>query len=239
MSFRNFAAALMIAALSYSTSFGVIIAGWAQNDNILSSTGGFGLEPSDFPQPADVGTGSHSIVDFDSSTSIIDGQYDWVRSFAGTTVNDLTSQGSGGSFAFRNGPGGSNNGAKSVFAVPTTGAAGISVSWAQRGTSTGFDTRTFEYSTDGGANWVDVGAFPGSSGTLTSTWNTVSIDLSGVTALDNNPDAQFRITYSGGATDSDNGNNRWDNFYVEAVPEPTAAFLMIAGVAGLGCVRRR
>jgi len=220
--------AVALALAVASSANAGIIAGWAQNDNGLEG-GGFGFTTSSFPQAADFGSGSHEPANFDNTTDAED-VFTRLASFAGTTVNDLENVGSGGSFSF---VGDTNNGAQSVFSVSTAGFTDVTVSWAQRGTGTGFDSRTFEYSTDGGDNWVDVGAFDGSSGALTSTWTLVEINLNG--ALDNNADAMFRITYDGATSSS--GNNRWDKLYVLGVPEPASIALLSLG--GLVFVRRR
>jgi hypothetical protein len=231
-----------------------IIAGWDQNSNANPDhPSGFGFYATDFPQPNDHGpaSASHDPANFDSS---VDGNNVllFVQSFSGTTNNDLASAGAGGSFSFQGGqdPGGigdwSNNGAQSVFSVPTTGYTDILVSWSQRGTATGFNSRVFEYSSDGGTNWTDVGAYthtdatPASAGALGSTFKTVQLDLSAVSALNNNSDVMLRITYDGAS--SSTGNNRWDNFYVEGtlIPEPSSVVLLGIAAFGLfGFARRK
>lgn len=234
---RSIAVIAMALVACAASANATIIAGWAQNDNELlpEQPGVFGFRTTSFPQAADFGSGSYSLADFDGTTdATFTDTYTKVASFSGTTVNDLQTAGSGGSFSF---VGDTNNGAKSVWSVPTAGYEDIIVSWAQRGTSTGYTSRVFEYSTDGGSNWTDIGAFTGSAGALSSTWNTVSLDLSAVTALDNNAGAMFRITYDGAS--SATGNNRWDNFYVEGTVVPEPASLALLAMGGLAMLRRR
>jgi hypothetical protein len=229
--------AVALCALTASIANAAIIAGWDQNSNAnpLAPTG-FGFEAADFPQANDHGpaAGGLTIADFDAT---VDGNgiYTLVQSFAGSTVNDLEGAGAGGSFSF---VGNTNNGAKMVFSVPTTGFAGVSVSWTQRGTSTGYNSRVFEYSTDGGSSWTDIGAYAGSAGALGSSFTTVSLDLSTIAGLNNNSAAAFRITYSGAS--STNGNNRLDNFYVQGteIPEPATIGLAFACLGGL-LIRRK
>lgn len=232
--------ALLIAlAIAPGVSNAAIIAGWAQNNNGQPlAPDGFGFTPASFPQANDFGPAgsTHTILAVNPNVDA-NNIYTNVDSFGGTTDNDLAAAGAGGSFSFI---GTSSNGSQSIFTVPTVGYEDILVSWSQRGTSSGFTSRVFEYSVDGGDNWTDIGAYTGSSGALGSTFATVSLDLSSIPALDNNADTMFRITYSG-ATGS-TGNNRWDNFYVQGdvVPEPASiALLGLASVAVVGFLRRR
>jgi hypothetical protein len=222
-----------------------IIAGWNQNSNAEPLVAdGFGFSPSDFPQPNDHGPASatHDINPINPAVDT-NGVYTNVDSFAGTTNNDLAGAGAGGSFSFI---GDTSNGSQSIFSVPTNGYLDILVSWSQRGTGTGFNSRIFEYSSDGGTNWTDIGAFshtdatPASAGALGATFKTVQLDLSAIDALENNASTMFRITYNGAS--SGTGNNRWDNFYVEGtfVPEPSSiALLGIAAFGLFGFARRK
>ena len=233
MSLKNIAAALVVAVLGVSSASADVIGAWAQNSNTLT-LGGFGFELGDFPQAADVGVGTYNPSNFDATVDVFD-VYQEIDSFSGTSTNDKNGLGSGGSFSFI---GDGNNGAIGTWSVPTTGFKDIEISWAQRGTSTGYNSRTFEYSLDGGANWVGV-PFSGDSGALPSSWATVNIDLTSVSGLDSNADAQFRLIYDGASSGS--GNNRWDNFYVEGtvIPEPTSMVLFAGGLLAIALRRNR
>ncbi|HYK20760.1 MAG TPA: PEP-CTERM sorting domain-containing protein, partial [Pyrinomonadaceae bacterium] len=110
-----------------------------------------------------------------------------------------------------------------------------------QGTSTGFNSNQFQYSFDG-INFVDFGppyvpltAF----GTVPVVFSLVSI-----AGLNNNPNAAFRIIFSGATTST--GNNRIDNIVVEGtstaaseVPEPTTAMLLLSGLGGLYKFKRK
>ncbi|MDT8450791.1 MAG: ExeM/NucH family extracellular endonuclease [Wenzhouxiangellaceae bacterium] len=183
------------------------LAYWAQNDNALPG-GGFGFTPDSFPQPADVGAGFIVLRDFDASLDA-SGAYAFIQSFGGTAENALPGFASGGSLAPQGGAGTANNGMSIEILVDTTGFENIRVSWAQRGTSTGFASRRFAWSAES-ATFTE---FAVDDGTLGSSWQTRSHDLSSVDALADNPLAVFRITLDGATGAS--GNNRFDNILVE------------------------
>lgn len=215
-----------------------LIAYWDQNSNDLPG-GGFGFTPSDFPQAADQGAGSLTLVDFDTTTGGVDGAYTTIQSFGGTTENAQPTIASGGSLSPQGGVdnGGvfSNNGMGVVIQVDTSLYTDIAVSWAQRGTSSGFTSREFSYSTDG----VNYTSFGTDTGVLSSTWTTTSYDLSAIDGLEGQSAAYFKITLDG-ATGS-TGNNRFDNITVTGtlVPEPGTVVLALLSLASAGAVTMR
>ncbi len=197
MSGKIFATFALVAMLAGSAS-AETIAYWNQNSNNLPG-GGFGFTPTDFPQAADLGNGELSLANFDMSTSGVDGAYTYIASFGGTTENAQNGDPSGGSISPQGGDDGngaqSNNGMQMLLSASTVGFTDISVSWAQRGTSTGFTSRVFAYSTDGGANFTDV-SFAGDSGVLTITWTVESPDLTAVSGLADNSDVVFGLPWT-------------------------------------------
>ncbi|RUO25479.1 nuclease [Aliidiomarina minuta] len=185
------------------------IAYWAQNDNQLAD-GSAGFEPASFPQYADLGYGELYVQDFNDELDA-DGAYRWLQSFAGSTANAVSGFPAGGSLSIQGATNNTNNGVSVVLRVDTREYQDIQVSWAQRGTGTGFDSRQFSWSTDGASyNLVDV-----DEGSLGSSWQVQSYDLSSVSAINDNPVVYFRITLDGAS--SANGNNRLDNIRVQGV----------------------
>ncbi|MCA9310678.1 MAG: hypothetical protein KDA21_05685, partial [Phycisphaerales bacterium] len=142
-------------------------------------------------------------------------------SFSGTSTN----RADGGTFG-----GGSlsivgtvNNGAFFDIVADLTGFDNINVSWVNRGTSTGFTSRTVSVSTDG-VNFTNIYA---DAGALTSTWTLETASAGSL--LDNASNAIIRFTVDGASGNS--GNNRFDNIQLRGTPAPGA--LALLGLGGL------
>src|SRR5215210_724307 len=156
---------------------------------------------------------------------------------AGTTNNARQGDAAGQGLSLQGGTGTANNGRNITFNVSTVGFSNIIVSFATQGTSTGFNSNQFQYSLDG-INFVDFGPpyVP-----LTA-FGAVPLvfSLSSILALNNNPNAAFRIVFNGAT--SSTGNNRIDNVVFEgtngSVPEPTTVLLLLSGLGGLYKMRR-
>jgi hypothetical protein len=222
---------LCASMLLASSAPAALIAYWDQNSNQLPDAS-FGYAPSSFPQAADQGAGDLTIANFDATLKP-NGAYDFIESFAGSTVNAQPAIVAGGSFS----PEGSqNNGMSFILEVSTLGYEDILLSWAQRGTSTGFTSRELSYSTDG----VNYTVFGTDSGALGATYLVKSFDLSSITAIDNKPTVYLSVKLAGAT--SGNGNNRFDNLTVEgtpAIPEPGTAVLAMLSLAAAGAVTMR
>ena len=193
-----------------------VIAYWAQNDNNLPS-GGFGFSPDSFPQQADTGLLADqaflSLANFNEATSGDDNAYTCIQSTQGTTLNAQSGFIDGGSLTPQGCTSNSNNGMQILIAVSTEGFETIELSWAQRGTGTGFNSRQLAWSADGGTSFADFGS---DSGTLGTAWQVRDYDLSSIEALNDNPNVVFRVTLDG-ATNT-NGNNRFDNITIAGTP---------------------
>jgi len=157
---------------------------------------------------------------------------------AGTTNNARLGDPAGQALSLQGGTSTANNGRNITFNVSTLGFANIVVSFATQGTSTGFNSNQFQYSLDGNT-FVDFSP----PFTPASAFGSVPIvfSLAGIAALNDNPNAAFRIVFNGAS--SSTGTNRLDNFVVEGtpsgVPEPTSAILLLSGLSSLYGVRKR
>ncbi|NJR43743.1 MAG: Ig-like domain-containing protein [Akkermansiaceae bacterium] len=155
------------------------------------------------------------MANFDTTTAVVTGNtvFDFIESFGGDALGALPTVPAGGSISPQGGnASNSNNGMSIILQCSTVGFQDIRVSWAQRGTATGFNSRAFAYSTDG----VNYTTFATDTGALTATWVLEDYDLSAINALEGDSSVFFRITLSGATAGS--GNNRFDNILIKGTP---------------------
>jgi hypothetical protein len=238
---RKFCLAMVLALASVANCQADLIAYWNQNSNNLPG-GGFGFlaNPNDFPQTADAGVGSGLLTVGGGilSETLTNGNgdlvYSWIQSFGGDAQNSLFGDAAGGSISVQGGTGAANNGSYLQFQFSMAGYTDLDLSYATRGTATGFSTHTWSWSTDG-TNFTQIGTIGGRNVTAFSVQS-----FSGITDLDNASTAYLRVTLTGATAAT--GNNRFDNiqFNATAVPEPTSvAVIALAGIGLLGVRRRR
>ncbi len=103
----------------------------------------------------------------------------------------------------------SANGYSVVMVVPTTGLENINIAFKTRGTSAGFNTHTWGYSTDG-ITFTDLAG--NNTAVTSSTFLVKTVDFSSITTINNLPTVYIRLTVSGAT--AANGNNRIDSLEI-------------------------
>ncbi len=127
------------------------------------------------------------------------------------------------------------------FVVPTTGHSGIFLQWDQTRSGTGPATFDLLYSTDGISFTTALDDYTVlTNASPPGTWSSGSsripdyvrtVDLSAVTALDNQPSVTFRLVSQ--VTSAVAGTNRVDNFLVSEGPPPTVPEPAMLGLLGV------
>jgi hypothetical protein len=131
----------------------------------------------------------------------------------------------------------SANGKSLFFSFSMTGYENLIVSFAARGTATGYNSGVWAWSTDG-INYTTLAGV--NTATRNTTFAVATADFSTEIGLNNGATAYLEYTLSGCTSSS--GNNRLDNiqFNATSVPEPSSvAFFVMVGFAGLVALRRK
>ena len=196
-------------ALSETTQAQDIISYWNFNDNTPESNTNWAQ-----PIPATQGDGeiTYSVTE--------------AFSFGGTSLNSLNGDASGGSFVPRGGTDQVNNGESFTISVSTVGMDNLYLKFANRGTSTGFNSRKIQYTTNG-TDWLTKETL---SGTL-SDWEAVTVDFSNTPDVNDNPDFAVRIVLNGSTSAA--GNNRFDNIIVQSGETVIAPATEVSTIAEL------
>lgn len=156
----------------------------------------FDATPYPNPLAATIGSGS---IDFN-------GWGGAVTNFGGVTGQALALQGTAG------------NGTYIEIDFSMTGYSGLSVTFATRGTSTGYNSGIWSWSANGGPFTTLTGV---NTATTSTTFTNKTVDFTGATALNNATTVRLRYTLSG-ATGS-LPNNRIDDLALNATAVPTVA----------------
>ena len=120
------------------------------------------------------------------------------------------------------------NGKSMIISFSTLGFSGLELSFATRGTATGFNSQSWAWSTDG-VNYTSVGA---NTANNTSTWLVKTVSFG--SSLDNVATAYIKLTFAGAMAAS--GNNRLDNIQFNAAPVPEPSTLALATLGGVACL---
>lgn len=146
---------------------------------------------------------------------------------------------------------GSNSGTHGVqFAVSTAGFQNIQVRFDTRHSNTSSRFVRFDYSANGGTDWVESTVFEAVNGG--DTWyNNRSIDLSSIAAVNDNANFRFRMVtvfapgssaYAASSptgTYATTGTLRWDAVTVSAEPVPEPGTIAALGLGAAALLRRR
>lgn len=198
---------LLLSFCTYlNTGFGqTLVAGW---DFQTTDNGGTAaLSSPDTPTAfiANFGTASLYLDGNNGSSNWLSSE---LNSFTGTTLNAgsgfSTVTSGAASLALVNS---TANGKSIVFVFNMTGYQNLEVSYATRRTSTGFNTQTWDYSTDG-STWVNIESLE----SLPTSFSIIT--LTEISGLDNSELAYLRLTVDGASSAS--GNNRIDNLQFNA-----------------------
>ncbi len=127
----------------------------------------------------------------------------------GTLLNSKLNAGAGYGLRVRN----PSAPRKLVFATPSSEFENLTFSYAVHRTTNGARQQKIHYSPDGGITWHLVGEVEavGPSYTL------YSFDLSDYNEVNNNPDLQIKIVFTGEEASGSSGNNRFDNIAIHGL----------------------
>jgi len=223
-------AASAVFAIGLQSAEAVLVAAW--NFNSLSianaSTVGSGGVPTSIA--ASTGTGAVSLAGWAGT----------VDDFNGSTLNAVIGDLAEESLSLIAGPGTGTpaifpaNGSFITINFSTVGLHAVVATFATRGSSSGFNASSWDYSTDGTTFTNFAAAL--TTATTSTTFAIATVDFTSITAINNATSVTLRYTLSGATTSA--GNNRIDNLQINAIPEPSSAMLL--GAMGiLGVLRRR
>ncbi|MBU6413993.1 MAG: PEP-CTERM sorting domain-containing protein [Planctomycetes bacterium] len=229
-------AALVAAAGSASAD---VVAYWNFNNSTANTTAGQLGVLNSFA--ADQGSGTVSVGNGITFNTVAAGTANGAAgTFSGNVLNALGADGSGGALSVQGAVGGSgtapvtSNGATVDFTINMSIFTNLVMTFAGRGTSTGFGSSTDPnqvlISTDG-VNFSQVATYE--SRQTTFALYTFNIG----NALDGASTAIVRLRLNGASSGA--GNNRIDNVQLNATLVPTPGSLALVGLGGLVATRRR
>lgn len=128
-----------------------------------------------------------------------------------------------------------NNNHYITFNLSMTGYQDLTLGFDTRGTSTGFNTGTWSYSTNGTTFTTLSGV---NTATRTTSFSGRTVDFSSISALDGASTVYIRYTLSGADSTSSSGNNRLDNivFSASQLAAANTSVLNAATAASVGRV---
>ena len=193
-----------------------------------------GLSIATASAPGSGGVPTTISADSGAGTVNLTGFLGTVDDFAGSTINALNADPSEESLSLvaagvSGGPY-PGNGSYIDLQVSTAGYVDPIITFATRGTATGFNSGTWAYSTDG----VAFTPLAGNTASVSTAFAVATLDLTGIAGVANKPSLTLRYTVSGATSNS--GNNRIDNLQINATPVPEPATMALAGFGILASV---
>jgi len=149
-------------------------------------------------------SGAGSLIGTILGSSDIDFAGGTGQNFDVLNLNTLNADGSGTHLRFNN-----PIGSSLVFSLPTIGYEDAIVKFATRRSGSGAGTQVWSYSTDGTTYTFLKNVIPNNGDPSIAT-----LDFSGISAADNNPNFKLKVDFELGAGGTA-GNNRFDNFTTE------------------------
>lgn len=228
----NFNAATPVPRTLVVTAAPSLIAGW---DFETTTNGGTAAASNNAPRVyvANFGSGTLHLDGMNGASSWIaaptTGGTNQVSAFGGTTSNAATgfSTNTGGpsALALVSATSNSANGQSIVFRFSMANRKDLAVSYASRGSASGFTSHTWSYSTNA-SNWTEMSVQTGRNNT-----NFTTISLPVITNVDGASNVFLRMTVAGATAST--GNNRLDNIQIAASAAPlsdtTPPVITIAG----------
>jgi len=212
---NNFNAATPVARTLSVTEAPALIAGW---DFETTTNGGTAAASNNAPRVyvANFGSGTLHLDGTNGASSWIalptTGGSNQVTAFSGTSLNAgpgfSTNNFGPSALALVSATSNSANGQSIVFRFSMANRKDLAVSYATRGSASGFTSHTWFYSTNA-SNWTEMSVQTGRNNT-----NFTAINLPVITNVDGASDVFLRMTVTGATSSS--GNNRLDNVQIAA-----------------------
>jgi hypothetical protein len=232
----NYNAAPPVAQSLVVNSVPVLLAGW---DFQTTTNGGTAAASNNAPTvyQANFGSGALYLNGTNGSSTWIaastSGGSNEITAFSGTLTNVAagfsTNTSGSAALALLSATSNSANGKSLVFKLGMNGHKNLSLSYATRGTSSGFTTHTWSYSTNA-SQWTDISVQSGRTDT-----NYTAITLPTVTNVNGAANVYLRLTVAGATGSS--GNNRLDNVQMTASqvapPDTTPPVITLNGAASM------
>jgi hypothetical protein len=211
-----------------------IVAYWSFFDTVPPSGSNFGVMPINANLVHHAGGGVLTTDAVSSPNNSTDGD---IQHFTGSGINVEAPFPNGSDISMRAGLGQRSEGKSYFFQLNTSLFEDITLTYAERVTSTGPANVAVAYSTDG-VNWTGV-ASANYATTRNATYALRTVDLTAVNAIENAASTWVRLTFTGFGATSTTGNIRMDNIKFDGTRIPTPGTCALVGMGLLAAARRR